>query len=76
MLIPFFPKKEFAQYCAVNEWRNFKAEPIYLYEFIEKWLVGTRNDGINPSIFPTSKDSVMVEIDVILGDLNNELRNY
>lgn len=56
----------FAPYCAVNEWRNFKAEPIDLYEFIEKWLVGMRNNGVNPSIFPTNKDSVMVEIDVIL----------
>lgn len=76
MLIPFFPKKEFAEYCAVNEWRNFKAEPINLYEFIDKWLVGMRKDGIKPSIFPTNEDSVMVEIDVILNDINNELENY
>jgi hypothetical protein len=36
MLIPFFPKKEFAEYCAVNKWNKFKAEPIDVYEFIDK----------------------------------------
>jgi Protein of unknown function (DUF2750) len=76
ILIPFFPKKEFAEYCAVNEWRNFQAEPIDLYEFIDKRLVGMKEDGVRPSIFPTNKDSVMVEIDVLLNDLNNELENY
>ncbi|PRA90013.1 DUF2750 domain-containing protein [Peribacillus simplex] len=30
-MIPFFPKKEFAKYYAVNEWNKFKAKPIDLY---------------------------------------------
>ncbi|MEH7013420.1 DUF2750 domain-containing protein [Neobacillus niacini] len=76
MLIPFFPKKEFAEYCAVNEWNKFKAEPIDIYEFIDKWLVGMKEDKVKPSIFPINEDSVMVEIDVLLRDLNNELENY
>ena len=46
MLIPFFPRKEFAEYCAVNEWNNFKAVPIDLNEFIENWLVGMRKDRV------------------------------
>ncbi|PGY03477.1 DUF2750 domain-containing protein [Bacillus sp. AFS031507] len=76
MLIPFFPKKEFAEYCAVNKWNKFKAEPIDIYEFIDKWLVGMKKDRVKPSIFPSNEDSVMVEIDVLLRDLNNELENY
>ncbi|WP_318508773.1 DUF2750 domain-containing protein [Bacillus sp. T3] len=75
MLIPFFPRKEFAEYSAINEWNNFKAEPIDLYEFIDKWLIGMKLDRVKPSIFPTN-DSVMVEIDVLLRNLNNELENY
>ena len=75
-LVPFFPKKEFADFCAINEWNKFKAEPIDLYDFIDKWLVGMREDGVKPSIFPVNEDSVMVEIDVLLRDLNNELDNY
>ena len=76
MLFPFFPRKEFAEYYAVNEWNNFKAEPIDLNEFIENWLVGMRKDRVKPSIFPINEDSVMVEIDVLLRDLNSELENY
>lgn len=75
-LIPFFPKKEFAEYCAVNEWETFQAEPIDLDQFIEDWLIGMKKDRVSPSIFPTNEDSVVVEIDVLLRDLNNELENY
>jgi len=76
MLIPFFPKKEFAEYCAVNEWKKFKAEPIDLYEFIDEWLVGMKKDKVRPSIFPTNENTAMVEIDILLRDLNLELENY
>lgn len=76
MLIPFFPKKDYAEYCAVNEWRNYKAKSIDLYDFIEKWLVGMKKDGVKPSTFPTNQISVVVEIDSLLSDLNNELENY
>jgi hypothetical protein len=75
-LIPFFPKKEFAEICAKNEWSGYKAEPIDLDDFIDKWLTGMKNDGIKPSIFPTDDDTVVVSIDVILNDLETELENY
>lgn len=34
-----------------------------------------KKDRVKPSIFPTNEDSVMVEIDILLRDLNNELEN-
>ncbi|WP_335716444.1 DUF2750 domain-containing protein [Neobacillus drentensis] len=76
MLIPFFPKKDFAEYCADSEWRNFKPKSIDLNDFIDKWLVGMKKDGVKPSIFPTNQEAVTVEIDPLLRDLNNELENY
>ena len=77
MLIPFFPKKEFAENCAVVcEWSNFKAEPIELGEFINEFLIPMKEDRVKPSIFPTDNDTAVVEVDVILRDLNNELENY
>ena len=75
-LIPFFPKKEFAEYYATNEWNKFKAVPIDLYEFIDNWLVGMKKDIIKPSIFPINEDSVIVEIDVLLRDITSELEKY
>jgi hypothetical protein len=76
MVLPFFPRKEFAEYCAVNEWANYKAESIDLYEFIEEWLQGMKEDGVKASIFPTHDDTAVVEIDILLGDLQSELEKY
>lgn len=76
MLIPFFPKKEFAENCAKNEWQGFEGVAIDLYEFIDEWLVGMKKDGFKPSIFPTEEDAALVEIDILLSDINSELENY
>ena len=35
-----------------------------------------KKELVKPTIFPINKDSVMVEIDVLLKDLNSELENY
>lgn len=75
-LIPFFPKKEFAENCAKKEWAGYKAKAIILEEFINDWLSGMKTDGIKPSIFPTDNNTVVVNIDVLLNDLENELENY
>ena len=75
-LMPFFPKKEFAENCAKKEWAGYKAKAIILEEFINDWLSGMKTDRIKPSIFPTADDTVVVNIDVLLNDLENELENY
>lgn len=75
-LIPFWPKREFAQFCASDEWKNYAPEKIDLYEFIEEWLPGIKEDGYKPSIFSNNYDSAIVEIDILLRDLNLELENY
>lgn len=76
VLLPFWPKKEFAQYCAIESWGSYAPEKIELEEFMSEWLIGMKNDGNKPSIFWNNKDSAVVEIDVLLNDLNKELENY
>jgi hypothetical protein len=68
-LIPFFPKKEFAEFCTKNEWSGYKAKQIDLDYFINKWITGMKNDGMKPSIFPTEDIIAVVNIDVFLYDL-------
>ncbi|QTD40858.1 DUF2750 domain-containing protein [Sporosarcina sp. Te-1] len=75
-LIPFWPKKEFATLCAVEEWKNYKAEQIDLSEFMQTWLPGMKTDGIKPSIFLNNEDSVVIEIDNLVLDLQEELEKY
>jgi hypothetical protein len=76
MVIPFFPKREFAEHTARNEWEGCKAVAIDLDDFMDEWLVGMKKDNVRPSIFPTDEDAALVEIDVLLKDLNSELENY
>lgn len=75
-LIPFFPRKEFAESLAAKEWAGYRAKRIDLDELINEWLPGMKEDGVRPSIFPIGDDSVVVEIDVLLKDLEAELENY
>lgn len=75
-LMPFWPKKEFANLCAVNEWKNYKAELIELEDFMQEWLPGMKEDGIKLSIFWNNVDSAVLDIDTLILDLEDELKKY
>lgn len=75
-LIPFWPKKEFAQLCAIDEWSKCIAKSIELDEFIDNWLPGMEKDGVIASIFWNNYDSAVLEINTILRDLELELEKY
>jgi Protein of unknown function (DUF2750) len=75
-LMPFWPKKEFANLCAVDEWNDYKAEQIELEDFMQVWLPGMKIDDIKPSIFWNNADSALLDIDKLIVDLEDELRKY
>lgn len=74
-LFPFWPRKEFAEYCAIGDWSNYKAEAIDLQEFIELFLLRMVEDGVKPSIFFNNDDSAVLEVEVLKCDLERELEN-
>ncbi|MNE87494.1 hypothetical protein D3C80_1846990 [compost metagenome] len=79
LLIPFWPRKEFAEYCAYDEWSNYKATCISIDEFISDWdwlpnMV--EKQKIRPSIFWNRDDSAVLDIQVLLNDLEQELEKY
>lgn len=76
ILIPFWPRQEFAEACAIDEWQSYVATAIDLEEFINEWLPGMKDDGILPSIFWNNDDSAVVEVNNITSDLERELENY
>lgn len=76
ILIPFWPRKEFAEHCAINEWQGYEAAEIDLDEFINEWISGMEEDGNKSSIFWNNVDSAVMEGSVLLEDLNRELENY
>ncbi|HBW38916.1 DUF2750 domain-containing protein [Desulfosporosinus sp. BICA1-9] len=75
-MIPFLFKKEFALYCAKEEWADYTPKNIELNDFIEKWLPGMKKEEIKPAIFFNNINSAVLSVDTLLNDLKQELENY
>ncbi|WP_043931732.1 DUF2750 domain-containing protein [Bacillus sp. EB01] len=75
-LIPFWPKREFAELSSIKEWSHYQPKKIDLEDFISKWIPGMKRDGLRVSVFWNNKNSIMMDIDRLLGDLKEELENY
>lgn len=73
---PVWPKKEFANFCAINEWANARAEKIDLYEFMEELIPSFIQDGILLDVFSNNENSIGRQPEDLLEDLNEELENY
>jgi hypothetical protein len=76
VLIPFWPKKEFAEFCATADWKDYISEKIESEEFIDDWIPGMKTDGNKAAIFWNNNESALPELDVLLKDLELELENY
>jgi hypothetical protein len=75
--IPFWPHPEYARVCAKDRWEEYSPEAISINVFMEKWLVGMSNDGINAAIFQLPQNKgVVVTPEKILSDLRAELEQY
>ncbi|MFW9335644.1 DUF2750 domain-containing protein [Paenibacillus polymyxa] len=48
LLVPFWPKREFAEYCAYEGWSNCTAEIIPLITFISEILPKIKMISISP----------------------------
>lgn len=76
-VFPFWPEKEFAEICAIDQWTGYEAKPIELNSFLEKWIPGMEKDKILVNIFltPDSKGKTVSPRD--LGNhIEEELEQY
>lgn len=76
-ILPLWPEREFAELCAVDQWKNYKPESIELDNFLEKWIPGMINAKtlINIFLTPDAKGSV-VSPPTLESDLQDELEQY
>ncbi|APO46016.1 hypothetical protein BS614_19600 [Paenibacillus xylanexedens] len=74
--LPFWPKKEFAEYCATDDWKIYSSERIDLYEFIDEFLPNLKTEGYKPSIFFNKVDSAVLNVEILIEDLKAELERY
>ncbi|SDX36338.1 DUF2750 domain-containing protein [Paenibacillus sp. PDC88] len=76
LLLPFWPRREFAEACAIEDWKNYKSKAMDLTEFIDEFLPRIKEDSIKPSIFFNNEDSAVLDIDPLIQDIETELENY
>jgi len=76
-ILPLWPEKEFAELCAVDQWKNYKPESIELNNFLKKWIPGMINDKTLINIFLTpSANGSVVSPPTLESDLEDELDQY
>ncbi|MDW9479013.1 DUF2750 domain-containing protein [Sinorhizobium meliloti] len=75
-VFPLWPATEYAQLCALNEWKGFEPRAISLGDLREVLLPKLKLDGVLPGVFftPTSK-GVMPSVDELMAALEAELQN-
>ncbi len=76
-VFPLWPAKEYAQLCALNEWKEFKPRAISLIDFTEVLLPRLKMEGVLPGVFftPSSK-GVTPPVDELVSALEAELQKY
>lgn len=76
IFFPIWPKKEFANICASDEWYGYKAKKIELDEFLENWIYGLKEDGIRITLMWNNGKGIDVEWEKLKKDIEAELNNY
>lgn len=76
-ILPLWSESEFAELCAVDQWKEYKPEVITLDNFIEKWIPGMLKDKTSVNVFltPNGKGTV-ISPNLLYDDLQNELEQY
>lgn len=76
IFFPIWPKKEFANICINDEWENCYAESIDLYEFLEVWISGLKEDNIRITVMWHEGKGIDVGWDGLKKDIEYELQKY
>jgi hypothetical protein len=76
-VFPLWPAKEYAEVCAVNEWKGYDPRAISLGDLTEVLLPKLKLDGVLPGVFftPSSK-GVTTSVDELMLALETELQKY
>jgi hypothetical protein len=73
-MIPFWPHQAFAAAFATGAWAGFEPRKIALDDFLQTWIPGMRQRGVEPAIFPVAAgNSAVVSLDDLDANLRHEL---
>ncbi|TYR80589.1 DUF2750 domain-containing protein [Priestia megaterium] len=71
--VPVWPLKEYAQCCLKEQVNACKVIPISLDTFMNELLLRMKKQGILSSVFWNGLDTILIDVDQLLFDLNWEL---
>jgi len=73
-VFPLWPAAEYAQLCALGEWKDFSPREIDLGTFFEILMPKLRESNTNVAIFPTPEEKGGIpELEQVEADLRTEL---
>lgn len=58
--LPIWPKRDYAQLCAVDEWSDTIPTPIAIEDWILRWLPEMERDNDRLSVFPTAESPGLI----------------
>ena len=64
IFFPVWPKKEYADICISEEWKNYYPESIDLEEFLDEWIDGLKEDNIRITVMWNNGSGIDIEWDV------------
>lgn len=73
---PIWPKKEFAEICIGEEWKDCYAESIDLEDFLDDWITGLKEENIRITVMWNNGSGIDREWDRLREDIEIELEKY
>jgi hypothetical protein len=75
--LPLWPAKEYASFCAVEQWKGSQAREISLVDLLDNIIPNLAEAGDNVGVFPTPWDrAVFLDPKRVLEDLEREMTKY
>ncbi|ALB65080.1 DUF2750 domain-containing protein [Cronobacter dublinensis] len=76
--LPLWPAKEYAQECAINEWKNLSVKKVHLNELLDELLPQLIDDEIDIVVFMAPNETCVPVLSAmnVLTDLLKEFEKY
>ncbi|SDB82376.1 DUF2750 domain-containing protein [Shouchella lonarensis] len=74
--VPFWPTREYAQYCAVDSWEGYEVECVNFEEWRQFFLIYLLRKDIHIAVFPTRASYLGVKPVQLLIDIEKEMSKY
>lgn len=76
IFFPVWAKAEFAELCISGDWQGYRCEAIDIYDFLEEWLPGMKEDAIRVTVMWYDGEGIDIDWENLARDIEHELEQY